>query len=48
MEHVVIRAADNFAQGKITSEKPSLGKYHFQIVSLRPTSGWSALEKVTI
>ena len=40
--------ADNFAQRKLTSGKPSLEKYHFQIVPLRPTSGWSALEKETI
>ena len=40
--------ADNFAQRKLTSGKPSLGKYHFQIVPLRPTSGWPALEKVKI
>ena len=36
-------AAENFAQ-----RKPSLGRYHFQIVPLRLTFGWSTLDKVTI
>ena len=41
-------AADSFTQRKLTSGKPSMGKYHFQIVPLRPISGWSVIEKVTI